>query len=102
MQSTSFSPNITDREPTDDELEKFVATKVGSPDSLGTMLKLDGVDIDMIKGEEKRTVIMNKRILGLWMENETRQPITWRTLIKALRDMKMNRLARQLEEKFGQ
>ena len=103
MQSTSFSPNcnFTDREPTDDDLDKFVAKKVPDSGGLGIMLRLETVQIEMIRDDERRAAAINRKILAQWKEEGTRKPVTWRTLISALQDMKMNSLAHQLMEKFG-
>ena len=96
----SSAPNFTDGVPTERDLYKLVATKVGNPNALAAMLEVGAVQVTMIKKRESDSVNINMEILNMWKEKETRKPITWDTLIQALRDMEMNKLARELTEKL--
>ena len=83
-------------------MRKLVAPKVSDPDGLGAMLDIEAVQISMIKGAENNIVTVNMKILNVWKEEETKTPVTWRTLIDALRDLKMIKLARQITEELEQ
>ena len=95
------SLNFTDDEPSDSDLLTLVASEVTDPDKLGAMLKLNRAKIKMIKKKESDPADVNREILDTWKEEETRTPTTWRTLIKALEEMNMMKLARKLRKKFG-
>ena len=101
MKSNYLFPVFTDDEPTNSDLDKLVATKVPDSNGLGIMLNLETTQIDMIKDSEKGSVNVNRKILATWKDEETRKPISWRTLIEALKEMKKIKLAGQLMEKFG-
>ena len=97
----SFSLNITDAQPTARELRMLVATKVDDYHGLGCMLDLDFTRIEMFEKERKGdAVLINMKILTVWLKEETRMPTTWLTLIGALRDMDMMSLAHDLTEKL--
>ena len=95
------SLNFTDDEPSNRDLLILVVPEVTDPDKLGTMLDLNKPKIKMIKKKESDLSDMNREILDTWKEEETRTPTTWRTLIQALEEMNMMKLARKLTEKFG-
>ena len=43
----------------------------------------------------------NWEILRLWLNGKGRIPVTWETLVKVLREIKMNELARKIESYLG-
>ena len=91
----------TDTEPTDQELRMLVATKVADFRDLGTMLGMEYTQIEMlITSEEKKTKSINMEILTTWKKSATKMPTTWRTLLQALRDIKEQRLARDITNKL--
>ena len=96
-----FPPNVTDSVPEEQELRMLVATEVSDYYTLGTMLNLKMRHVDMFKEEHKGNVIMiNMRILTKWIEAETRKPTTWQTLIAALRDIPLPKLADDILRKL--
>ena len=101
MKSNLLLPIFTDDEPTNSDLDKLIATKVADSNGLGIMLNLETTQISMIKDSEKGPIDVNRKILATWKEEETRKPVSWRTLIEAIKEIKLNRLAGQLTEKFG-
>ena len=84
----SFPPNITDSQPSDADLWMLVATKVSNYHALGAMLGLKFRRVEMIEKKHRGDpVLINMVILTTWIEEETKRPTTWVTLIRALRDM---------------
>ena len=98
----SFTPNITDSEPREKDLRMLLAPNVNDYHALGIMLGLDFKRVEMFKAEHGgKTVLINMEILTTWMEEETQLPTTWLTLIQALLDMDMKKLAHNITEKLG-
>ena len=80
---------------------KLVATEVANYHKLGIMLSLKFNRLEMFKKEESGdTILINMKILTTWMEEETVGPTTWLTLIQALREMDMTRLAQNITNKL--
>ena len=78
-----------------------MATKVCDYHALGTMLGLKFKRVEMFKKEQGGdTVLINMKILTTWMEEETARPTTWLTLIQALHDMDMAKLAQEITDKL--
>ena len=97
----SFSLNITDAQPKERDLRMFVATKVDDYHGLGCMLNLKLSRVDMFEKERRgNTVLINMNILTAWIEEKTRKPVTWLTLIEALRDMDLLSLADDISKKL--
>ena len=72
----------------------LVAPKVNDYHDLGIMLGLDYKQVKMFENERKgNTVLINMKILTTWIGEETKMPTTWHTLIQALCDMDMKKLA---------
>ena len=72
----------------------LVAPKVDDYHTLGIMLGLDFNRMEMFKEElGRKTILINMKILTTWIGEETQLPTTWLTLIQALRDMDMEKLA---------
>ena len=81
----------------------LVATKVSNYHALGAMLGLKFSRVKMFKKEQGGdTVLINMEILTTWIEEETKRPITWLTLIQALSEMNMRKLAHDIIEKLEQ
>ena len=79
----------------------LVAPKVDDYHTLGTMLGLDFNRVEMFKEElGRKTVLINMKILTTWIGEETRLPTTWLTLLQALREMDMEKLAHDITEKL--
>ena len=79
----------------------LVAPKVNDYHTLGIMLGLDFKRVETFKKEHGgKTVLINMEILTTWIGEETRLPTTWLTLIQALRDMDMEKLAHDITEKL--
>ena len=80
---------------------KLVATEVANYHKLGIMLGLKFNRVEMFKKEQGGdTVLINMKILTTWMEEETVRPTTWLTLIQALCDMDMTKLAQDITVKL--
>ena len=80
---------------------KLVATEVNDYHKLGIMLGLKFNQVEMFKKEQGGdTVLINMKILTTWMEEETVRPTTWLTLIQALREMDMTKLAQDITDKL--
>ena len=72
----------------------LVAPKVNNYHALGIMLGLDFNQVEIFKEElGRKAILINMKILTTWIGEETQLPTTWLTLIQALRDMDMEKLA---------
>ena len=81
----------------------LVATEVSNYHALGAMLGLKFRQVEMIKKEQGGDpVLINMTILTTWIEEETKMPTTWLTLVQALYEMDMKKLARHIVEKLEQ
>ena len=84
-------------------MRTLVATEVTDYHALGTMLGLKHKQVKMFKKEEGGdTVLINMEILTTWIEEETKMPTTWLTLVQALSKMNMKKLAHDIIEKLEQ
>ena len=90
-----FSP-ITDTEPTEKDLQMFVAENIAGFPALGSMLGIKFSKIKMFQNEPTKTISITMKILTAWIKSETRMPTTWCTLLQALRDMEENSWAREI------
>ena len=81
----------------------LVTTEVTDYHTLGMLLGLKFSQIEIF-GNEKRgnTVLINMKILITWITQETKSPTTWLTLIQALCEMDMKKLASNIIEKLEQ
>ena len=93
-------PKFTDSVPNTVDLRKLVARKVNKSEALGDMLGLEQVQVKMIKQRYSDPEQVNMEILDTWMEEQTRKPTTWRTLLKALQDMNLNKLVCEITDKL--
>ena len=101
--SKFFSKHHTDSEPTQKDLRMLVATKVSDYYALGTMLGLNFTRVAMIENEKMRdAVLINMKILVTWIDEETKMPTTWLTLVGVLCEMNMKDLAHDIIEKLEQ
>ena len=99
----TFSPKTTDSKPTEKDLRMLVATNVIDYTALGTMLGLKFKRIRMFKNEQGGdTIQINMEILTTWIEEKTKIPTTWRTLIGALSELNMKQLKDDIIEKLKQ
>ena len=80
----------------------LVARKVNKCGTLGNMLGLERIHVKQIKQEYSGPEEVNMEILDTWMEEQTREPTTWRTLLKALQKMNMNRLVCEITKELKQ
>ena len=80
----------------------LVAEKVTDSHGLGTMLDMEYPQIEMFINEERKTVLINMKILTTWIMCETKMPTTWCTLLQALRDIKEKKLARDITQELEQ
>ena len=82
----------------------LVAEKVCNYHALGTMLGLKFHQVEMIEKEKRgeTVVVINMKILTTWMRKETKKPVTWRTLIQALCNMNMTKLAYDIIDELEQ
>jgi len=99
----------TDDLPTLDTLRHYpvtnghidIAVEIGSDyEKFGTLLLEDknGNIVDSIaKSKHYVTVDITVEILKHWLQGKGRKPVAWQTLVKCLRDMKMNVLADNIE-----
>ena len=99
--SNHFS-SITDTVPTDQDLRKLVAKKITDSQHLGLMLGMDCCQVEIFKNDERKTVLVNMKILTTWINSETKIPTTWRTLLQALVDMEEKKLARDITNELEQ
>ena len=74
-----------------------MADRMNDYHALGTVLELDSVQLSHIEGQYPEMVRRCMEVLNTWVEKETRKPVTWRTLITALRELKQNKLARKVD-----
>ena len=81
----------------------LVATEVTDYHALGTMLGLKFRRVEMFEKKHRGDpVLINMTILTTWIEEETKMPTTWITLVQALSKMNMKKLARDVIEKLEQ
>ena len=80
----------------------LVAKKVTDSQNLGIMLDMDCCQIEIFTNDERRTVLVNMKILTTWISSETKMPTTWRTLLQALVDMEEKKLARDITNELEQ
>ena len=95
----------TDDPPTLETLRNFpvinghidIAAEIGTTyEKFGTLLLEDkiGNKVDSIaKSKHYITVDITVEILKQWLQGKGREPVTWRTLVKCLRDTDLNTLA---------
>ena len=81
-----------DEEPDPLRMWLFVANRMNDSYGLGTMLGLNSVQLSNIEGQHPEMVRRCMEVLNTctWIKQGTRTPVTWRTLITALREMKRN------------
>ena len=80
----------------------LVAPEITNYHMLGSMLGVKFKRVEMFKKEQGGdTILINMKILTTWIEEETKLPTTWLTLIKALHDMSMEKLVGDIIEKLG-
>ena len=82
------------------DLQKLVAREVIQSEALGDMLGLEQVQVKMIKQRYSDPEQVNMEILATWLQEQTRKPTTWHTLLKALQEMNMNKLVCDITEKL--
>ena len=80
----------------------LVAEKVDNCEALGTILGLELVRVKQIKRQYSDPKEVNMKILETWMQQQTRKPTTWRTLLKALQEMNMKKLVDEITKKLKQ
>ena len=96
-----FPPNVTGTEPTERELRLLVAPEVSDYYSLGTMLDLKFRRVEMFDQQLRgKAILINMKILTTWVKERTREPVTWKTLISALQDICMTKLADDIFDKL--
>ena len=78
----------------------MVAASISKCEALGDMLGLGPVSVENIRQMCKDPVEVNMKILGTWMQEQTVKPTTWRSLLKALQEMNMNKLVCEITEKL--
>ena len=67
-------------------------------DKIALRLHFSGHDISRIERDHKDSVVRACRTMfSEWLEGKGRQPITWNTLIKALKEADHSELAREVE-----
>ena len=98
-----FCVDVTDSEPSEEDLWLLVAKEVCDYHGLGAMLGLKFNQVEMIEKEKRgETTVINMKILTTWMQRETKKPISWRTLIQALGNMDMTKLAHDVIDQLKQ
>ena len=70
-----------------------MADRMSDFHGLGIMLELSSVQLSNIEGQHPEMVRRHMEVLNTWIKEETRKPVTWWTLITALRELKLNKLA---------
>ena len=83
----------TDEEPDPRQMWLLVADQMSKFKGLGATLGLSLVQLRNIEGRHPEMVDRCMEVLHTWVEQETRKPVTWRTLITALREAKENKVA---------
>ena len=78
-----------------------MADRVSDYHGLGTMLKLTSVQLSNIEEENRKVVRRCMEVLNTWISEKTRKPTTWWTLITALREMKLIKLARKIDREIS-
>ena len=99
---TKHFSSITDTVPTEDDLLVLVAEKISNSLKLGLKLGMDCCQIEIFTNDERKTVLVNMKILTTWISSETKMPTTWSTLLQALRDMEEKKLARDITNEVEQ
>ena len=92
---------LVDEVPDLKRLRSLVADQMSDYHGLGIMLGLSPVQLDHIEGQHPKLVRRCMEVLITWVEEETRKPVTWRTLITALRELKQKKLARKIDRKMS-
>ena len=71
----------------------LVAEEISDYYSLGSVLEVKFERVEMFKDEYRDPILINMKVLTTWRKEETRKPITWQTLLAALRDIRLTKLA---------
>ena len=82
-------------------LKLFVADQMSDYHGLGIVLGLSANQLRHIEGQHPEVVRRCIEVLSTWVEQETKKPVTWRTLITALRELKQNKLAGKLNRELS-
>ena len=85
-----------DEEPDPQRMWLLVANEMDDSYGLGIMLGLTPVQLSNIERQHPEMVRRCMEVLNTWIKEETRTPVTWQTLITALRKMKKSKLAETL------
>ena len=93
-------PKFTDSKPKTRDLRMLVARKTDKYEALGDVLGLERVRVRHIKRQYSDPEEVNMDILDTWMQQQTRKPTTWHTLLKALQEMNLNTLVDEITEKL--
>jgi hypothetical protein len=88
------------RTPTQKELMDNVKVADWYPFAL-SLIKTDDQTIDMIDNDPSLRRIQDKlrEVFKVWLKEESEEP-TWNDVVAALKDVKNNRLARDIKTKF--
>ena len=91
-----------DEEPDPQRMYQLVANQMKNSYGLGTMLGLNFVQLSNIEGEYTEMVRRCMEVLKTWIKEETRTPVTWRTLITALREIEEIKVAGKIYREISQ
>ena len=71
-------------------------------DKIAIRLHFSGHDISRIERDHKESVVRAcQAMFSEWLEGKSRKPITWNTLIKALKEAEYSELASEVETVLG-
>ncbi len=110
MQSANVALQSIDRRPRMPELLRFPGKRetINIPQRISTKYRTFGIfllddDIGsvveaLVLQHRDDSMAINMAILRKWMEGVGRQPVTWQTLVEALRDSELNTLADDIYE----
>ena len=91
-----------DKEPNSRQMRSIVAREMSDFHGLGTMLQVEPVELSSIEENHSKDAIRRcMEVLNRWVQQETRKPVTWRTLITVLIELKERKLARKLEQEIS-
>ena len=91
-----------DEEPDPQRMWLLVANEMNDSYGLGTMLRLNFVQLSNIEGQHPEMVRRCMEVLSTWIKEETRTPVTWRTLIAALWEIEENKVAGKIYHEISQ
>lgn len=87
---------MLDKEPDQIRMRQLVADRIHNYHGLGTVLGLSPEQLKNIEAENSQVVRRCTEVLDSWVHQESRVPVTWQTLITALREINEIKIAKKI------